>query len=261
MEVITMDKALSDIINEYWCDFTAHQGKNYIVTPSIPIIWFGDIEKYMCSNLKVVTIALNPSNKEFGTQPTDYFFRFKNCDLICKKITLNNEDKHILHSALSTYFKHNPYDNWFNCFEKPLNALDSSYKHGNNIAVHIDIYTALATNPTWGKLTAREKNELLGENKHSLILFKKLLKYLNPDVILYSANKRELYNAFSLTDSDRYMHCSTGSKGFDIDTYFYNDILIIKGRNNYGKPFKLKDEFVKNTLHQIKDNYKEVFCK
>ena len=73
-----MDKILSDIINEYWCDYTAHQEKKYIVSPSIPIIWFGDIEKYMRSKLKVVTIALNPSNREFGTQPTDYFFRFKN---------------------------------------------------------------------------------------------------------------------------------------------------------------------------------------
>ena len=37
-----------------------------IVPNSVPILWFGDLNKYRKSNTKIITVSLNPSNNEFG---------------------------------------------------------------------------------------------------------------------------------------------------------------------------------------------------
>lgn len=39
--------------------------KHSIVSNSVPIIWFGNVEKYLESELKVITVSLNPSDIEF----------------------------------------------------------------------------------------------------------------------------------------------------------------------------------------------------
>lgn len=256
-----MDKELSRIIDLYWADYVEHKEKPFVVNPSIPIIWFGDMEAYKKSKLRVVTVALNPSDKEFRKDNQLSFFRFKNGEKIHSKTKLDETEKSILKETLSNYFKDEPYDNWFNCFEKPLNALDSSYKCGENIALHIDIYTALATNPTWGGLKKEEKQMLTDGNARSKELFNSLMEYLSPDVILYSANKTEFKKTFSLTKNDCIKCYPSSSKGFNIEVYRYQKHFIITGRNNYGKPFKLKDEFVKQTLTQITEDFKEVFYK
>jgi hypothetical protein len=36
-----------------------------IVPNSIPIVWFGNVERYFKSELKIITVSLNPSDIEF----------------------------------------------------------------------------------------------------------------------------------------------------------------------------------------------------
>ena len=62
-------------------------------------------------------------------------------------------------------------------------------------AVHIDIYSSIATDPTWGNLDAGVKNEL-----QNITLFKELLQYLNPDVILVSVNRDIFISRYKLHD-------------------------------------------------------------
>ena len=37
-----------------------------VIKNQIPILWFGDYDKYKTSNKKIITVSLNPSNNEFG---------------------------------------------------------------------------------------------------------------------------------------------------------------------------------------------------
>lgn len=263
-----IDKELAKIMQDYWADFQCQLAKEMrlpkercIVESSFPIIWFGDIEEYRQSPLKIVTVALNPSRREFSEG--NRFGEFKK---ISKKEVLDKEGLCFLHEALSSYFKCKPYNEWFSAFEVPLNALGASYRTGNrdgvsihSIALHIDVCTAIATNPTWGGLSKEQKRRLSGGDNKAWSLFRELLGYLNPDVILYSANKRMLHEVFKLKDSDIDKSYPTNKKGFGIDTYFYEDILVIKGRNNRGTPFGLNRDFVRKTMLCIKEYYEGVF--
>lgn len=52
-----MDKSIETLLNAYIEDFKAKQC-SVVVPNSIPIVWFGDIEAYFKSQVKIVTIAL-----------------------------------------------------------------------------------------------------------------------------------------------------------------------------------------------------------
>lgn len=264
------DEKLFALIMDYWNDFHSqlekekdhvrNGGKEYIAKPSIPIVWFGDMAKCRQSPLRIITVALNPSRREFPAENS--FSRFMGGDKIWQKRILNRDDLCALHEMLSGYFSHNPYKNWFLGFEKVLNKLDASYYGStvkSNTAVHIDICTAIATDPTWGKLDDDQISRLIGEGNESLSLFKRLLEYLNPNVVLFSSNKTKLREGFGLEDSNIDRHYSSGRNGFGIDTYMYNDALVIKGRNNRGMPFGLKNDFVEEAMSQINDHYKKLF--
>ena len=60
-----MRKQLDEILQEYLDDFNQKKSYDFVVKPSIPIVWFGNLEKYSSSKGRIVTVALNPSNQEF----------------------------------------------------------------------------------------------------------------------------------------------------------------------------------------------------
>lgn len=260
--MIIMNEKISKIIDGYWEEYVRLKNEDFAVKPSIPVIWFGDLDAYEKSDKKIVTVALNPSNKEFCNENGPSFFRFKDGEKIHKKDVLDNSDKECLIGTLNRYFKDEPYYRWFNDFERPLNFINASYYTSAqpNTAIHIDIYTAVATDPTWGGLSDKQKNKIVGNTKKPPELFMQLLDFLAPDIILYSANKDVLRRAFGFKEPEPWdEQYSTGSKGFNIETYRYKNSLIIYGRNNYGKPFKLKEDFIKDTMKKIKSKYREKF--
>ena len=57
-----------------------------------------------------------------------------------------------------------------------------------NTAIHIDCFSALATNPVWGKLKCKKTmHSKLTENGAKL--YKKLIGILNPHIILFHQNE------------------------------------------------------------------------
>lgn len=146
----------------------------------LPIHWFGDRPAYEASPLRVVTVGLNPSDREF--RPNDATgvsatFRFPDYDGTEKGLVL----------ALNNYFKRNPYNAWFkSSFGAVLQSFEASFYEGaKNTAIHTDICSPWATIPTWSKLpeTARQELEIEGH-----ALWKKLILELQPDIILFSAS-------------------------------------------------------------------------
>ena len=123
------------------------------VSPSIPILFFGDLHAYFSSRVRVLTVGLNPSLHEF---PADSpFRRFP----LAEGISVSEPDPYI--DALSAYFRTDPYRSWFSAFEPLLNGLEASYYEGKpSTALHTDICSPAATDPTWSGLGWDEQKAL-----------------------------------------------------------------------------------------------------
>ena len=173
-------KDLIDLIKAENNRFKSLNFSNNIVPNSIPILWFGNYQKYESSELKIITVSLNPSDNEFKIKKTDNYstnYRFPSFNG-----TVNS-----LYKAYNEYFINNPYDSWFKAsFKSVLVGFKASHYNGAlNTALHTDIGSPYATNPTWSGLdaTIKQKLEQMGSKSwHDLI------KILDPDVILFSAS-------------------------------------------------------------------------
>jgi hypothetical protein len=149
----------------------------------IPILWFGDLNRYLNSQTKIITTSLNPSNNEFGnlTKGITYNTNYRFPDY--------NGSIESLVSAYNNYFKinRNPYNSWFKAsFAAILQSFNAShYDNALNTALHTDIAIPYATDPTWTGLTNAEKNYLepLGQK-----IWHELVTILEPDIILISAS-------------------------------------------------------------------------
>jgi hypothetical protein len=78
------DSIRDDLIRESWQTYRRFADQTFLVKPSIPILFFGDSNRYFDSKLKVITLGLNPSRKEFP-EP-DRFSRFKRARKIYPRI-------------------------------------------------------------------------------------------------------------------------------------------------------------------------------
>ena len=217
--------ALFSLLQKYIDDFCAKCTLPFVVDSSIPVVWFGDIEKYQQSQKRVLTIGLNPSKEEFPA-PLQ-MPRFNEIDFA----TPDSFEK--LYGTLNRYFDTDPYKRWFNKYNALIDVLDCSYGgvYGarTNTAIHIDIYSAIATDPTWGGLTDVQRNAI-----QSTHLFGKLFALLDPDVVLISVNNA----VFAAHFGDWIPHGTISSfPGGTIKGYAKQGRILISGTNFGGTPF------------------------
>ena len=221
-----------------------------MVHDSIPILWFGDMDAYRKSKMKVVTVGLNPSLKEF---PTDKD-RFPKAAGLHGKKTFGSKDIEDYTAAMNAYFETEPYFKWFNHFENALNPLEASYyanKRMPNRAVHIDIYAPFATDPTWSGLCEEQRKYI---DKQSNGLYEDMMAILEPDVVLVSANSAVVKEQFPirfkayLGDADTGSHYLRAGKTKD-------GCVVIWGFNNISGPFSINKETLEEKLRQIKNDY------
>ena len=152
------------------------------VQPAVPILFFGDLDTYLASPLRVLTVGLNPSLHEFPEG--DPFRRFP----LGAGVTRSEPDRYL--DALSSYFRTDPYRRWFDSFEPLLNGLGSSYYVGYpSTALHTDICSAVATDPTWTGLDEAASAALGADGGP---LWHTLLEALRPDVVALSVARRHL---------------------------------------------------------------------
>ena len=180
----------NDLLNDAFIYYNKYSDLDFIVKPSLPILYFGDLNAYFNSNFKVITAALNPSDAEFK--------EFKNSDPSYIRFPEYDNTIETLQSSLNNYFKKNPYKKWFGTpnvskggFLPLLNGLRTCYYEGSqeNIAIHTDICSPLATTPTWSGLALEQKEILSSEGFE---LWKKLVLEIKPDLIVMSLDKSYL---------------------------------------------------------------------
>ena len=245
---------INKLLEEYIHDFNKKKNLPFVVKDSIPIVWFGDINMYLSSPKKILTVGLNPSEQEFmkkdsfGEMVTlsKYEQRFEQIDL---SQGTNETNVAELKNTLNNYFEVNPYK-WFNKYNKLIEVFDCSYggKYGSltNTAIHIDIYSAIATTPTWGKLDERQRKQIINFN-----LFNELLESLNPDLILVSVNKETFDNVF---DGYKTLSDNKFTGNNSIKVVEYDGRIVINGTNMQGTPFGgIKEESVKEVFEKTKN--------
>jgi hypothetical protein len=182
--------AMNSLIRDAWQMYRDNQHERFLVKPSIPILFFGDSERYFSSELKVITLGLNPSKVEFPDE--DRFRRFNAARSVYPQILEGSAYEDYLR-ALNGYFRkppNDPYIAWFNSFEPLLNGLECSYyAEAANRALHTDLCSPLATDPTWSRLPKDDRAQLLGGG---VMLWHKLVETLAPDVIIASVARHHL---------------------------------------------------------------------
>lgn len=176
--------ALLELLNECWDAFDVATSRPWLVQPSIPILYFGDIERYRQSRRRVLTVGLNPSDREFPSD--DPFRRFP------AAATLDRREagwETVHQTALSDYFKVDPYKPWFNAWEVLLQGMDASYWAAPSIALHTDLCSPLATNPTWSGLDGADPSARQQLEPDGARIWRRLAEVLKPHIILISVAK------------------------------------------------------------------------
>jgi hypothetical protein len=155
----------------------------HLVRPSIPILFFGDSAGFFSSPLRIITVGLNPSREEFPRASP--FLRFPGSE----RASRDDTDGYL--AALDAYFGTAPYTSWFNpSFEPLLRGLGASYYDaGSSVALHTDLCSPLATDPTWSRLDPHEQALLEPAGRR---LWHELVEALQPDVVLISIGRRRL---------------------------------------------------------------------
>jgi hypothetical protein len=170
---------MEPLIDEAWRLYNQTRDR-CVVRPAIPILYFGDYQRYATSPLKVITVALNPSHHEFPVN--DRFARFRPAAGI-GTYALDQPSQLAYLAALDGYFRGEPYLRWFGWFEHVLRGMGASYHDGaEHTALHTDLCSPLATDPTWSKLNG-QRDRLAVDG---MALWHNLVDHLAPDVIVIS---------------------------------------------------------------------------
>jgi hypothetical protein len=118
-------------------------------------------------------------------------------------------------TALATYFRTQPYSEWFDSYEEALSGLEASYYDRKPCtALHTDIGSVLPTSPTWGRLDDRVREYLKASG---VTLWHSLVSCLKPQILLWSTAKSwlNLINLSPLTawnDLHTFLHTKTGEQ-------------------------------------------------
>ena len=153
----------------------------------MPILYFGDLDKYRQSPLRIVTAALNPSRVEFPA--TSPFRRFPHA-ANWMRADSPRARREAVQTALNRYFVTSPYRAWFDSLEHVLAGFGSGfYGHRANTALHTDLLSPVATDPTWRGLTRRDQEALAAPGVR---LWHSLIAELRPHIVLLSVAAEHL---------------------------------------------------------------------
>ena len=110
---------LGEAVEGAWRCYGRAAASGSAVAPAVPILFFGDVDAYFGSRLRVVTVGLNPSSREFPAD--DPFGRFP----LAEGIDCADVERYV--DALAAYFRVDPYAGWFGAWEPLLNGAGASY--------------------------------------------------------------------------------------------------------------------------------------
>lgn len=180
------------------------------------------MEAYLKSDLRIVTVGLNPSNVEFlptaNTQknyPYSVDYRFPKAKSLVGKSSLSLKDIQLYEDSLNAYFTNSIngsptwYKPWFGNYEAALHALDASYISSSNkrTAIHIDLWSPVATEK-WRELKDVERIKLQSCTGYT---FQQLLAKIDPYVIITCMNDKFIKQTYTNSNNNP---CEKGNACF-----------------------------------------------
>ncbi|MFU8858751.1 MAG: hypothetical protein ACNA8S_17315 [Deferrisomatales bacterium] len=158
-----------------------------VVAPSCPVLYFGDRKAYLASPVRILTVALNPSLREFPEG--DPWLRFRGGELLDPLTRPTDQAAYL--AALDAYFEQEPYMGWFGpAFGEVLAGMDAGYRSSDrqpNRVLHTDLCSPLATDPTWKGLEREMGPDAFPRfQEEGKTLWHDLVEALRPDVLLVS---------------------------------------------------------------------------
>jgi len=170
------------LAEEAWKIHSAFTHTPCLVSPSLPILYFGDLSAYQDSPVRIVSVGLNPSKVEF---PDDALCRFPTVRRLAHAAasSLDQDSLHAYLGSLNDYFRTFPYSKWFDgAYADLLRGMGASfYGDRANTALHTDLCSPLATNPTWRDLDRTHRANLMSRG---VPLWHELVEVLEPDLAL-----------------------------------------------------------------------------
>jgi hypothetical protein len=113
---------LLSLVNKEYIEFQKIKHFCSIVPDSVPILWFGDSSRYFQSSKKILTVSLNPSNKEFCEKGKAGIYSTR------VRFPAFNGKASSLYEAYDEYFNKNPYNSWFKAsFSSVLKSFSASH--------------------------------------------------------------------------------------------------------------------------------------
>ena len=191
----------------------------FVVHPSMPIPFFGDLKGYWGSRKRVITVGLNPSAEEFSGRKR--FERFPGGELVPKLIhqgKITQAAKRDFESVLG-YFSaggERAYERWFRNYRQVLRAMGYDYYPNAcaGVVLHTDYVSPLATTKGFSRLEDGQREDL---KRQAQGWWFRLLECLDPDVVLISMRDeyfKEVACKLRLTEEQkkRYPPASSGKK-------------------------------------------------
>ena len=170
------DKALEKLVTKAWQAYDHESAMPLRIEKTMPILFFGDIDAYKRSKIRIITVGLNPSTKEFPEH--NRFRRFP----AVKHDTAREANLYL--AALSNYFKECPYDDWFEHYEGLLKGMGASYYGETEItALQTELCSPVVTDPTWGDLRAGDRKALSQSGSE---IWHELVNVLEPSIAILS---------------------------------------------------------------------------
>ena len=160
--------SLDEVTRDAWAEWDRARldakDQAYIPAESAPVLWFGDLERYLRSPVKVLTLGVNPGPKTFPEQ--DPWVKFPDI----------RGDRSL--GAMTSACKAYPMDSWFSYWEPLIKPMGAALKQpADSQALHLDL-TPLMTRPVFSEVP-EEVRERLRHNGIKILV--KLLKVLEPD--------------------------------------------------------------------------------
>lgn len=219
LPVAICDLELAEYLAASWKLFWEVSSCKEVVRGHCPIAYFGDVNAFRASQIRVITVGLNPSHREFGDKRGERFPGSvgANRNLTSEATWLDSVYGHDLNS----YFEdaRNPYRGWFDAaFKGVLSGLGASFYRSPSSAlsraIHTDLFSPIATDPTWSSLY--RQNPALYERlvDEGTVLWQRLVELLQPDIIVASMQRDDVSRlGLNFSGEPEVLDCVAEKKG------------------------------------------------
>ena len=185
-----LEDGLQRLVFGCWRLFDRFAEREFVVRPSIPVLFHGDLNAYLASPIRAITVDLNPASADFPEE--DPFRHFPGGEELAA-VPASERDAAFVQRYLDTlagYFHTEPYLPRFSSYEAVLRGMGVTYRGDlSRIALNTGLFSPIATVPAWSKLDLSARREMRGAGVR---IWHRLVRSLEPNVVLVSVARQHL---------------------------------------------------------------------